>query len=95
MGRVVAEVLDDNYEFIQADSCSDRAGAFNGAYANFMYAFILCQDKDMDADRVALPITQFPRRASSLHRSIAAIANFMIFILCQKVIIGIVVPTEK
>ncbi len=73
-------------------------GAFNGAYANFMYAFILCQDKDMWTLTVWLyQLQQFSSQGvvfASL--MIAAIPTLLIFILCQKVIIqGIVVPTEK
>ena len=73
-------------------------GAFNGAYANFMYAFILCQDKEMWTLTVWLyQLQQFSSQGvvfASL--MIAAIPTLLIFILCQKVIIqGIVVPTEK
>ena len=73
-------------------------GAFNGAYANFMYAFILCQDKDMWTLTVWLyQLQQFSSQGvvfASL--MIAAVPTLLIFILCQKVIIqGIVVPTEK
>ena len=73
-------------------------GAFNGAYANFMYAFILCQDKDMWTLTVWLyQLQQFSSQGvvfASL--MIAAVPTLLIFVLCQKVIIqGIVVPTEK
>ncbi len=73
-------------------------GAFNGAYANFMYAFILCQDKDMWTLTVWLyQLQQFSSQGvvfASL--MIAAVPTLLIFIFCQKVIIqGIVVPTEK
>ncbi len=73
-------------------------GAFNGAYANFMYAFILCQDKDMWTLTVWLyQLQQFSSQGvvfASL--MIAAVPTLVVFILCQKVIIqGIVVPTEK
>jgi multiple sugar transport system permease protein len=73
-------------------------GAFNGAYANFMYAFILCQDKEMWTLTVWLyQLQQFSSQGvvfASL--MIAAVPTLLIFILCQKVIIqGIVVPTEK
>ena len=73
-------------------------GAFNGAYSNFMYAFILCQDRDMWTLMVWLyQLQQFSSQgvvfASLL---IAAIPTLLIFVLCQNVIIkGIVVPTEK
>lgn len=73
-------------------------GAFNGAYANFMYAFILCQDKDMWTLTVWLyQLQQFSSQGvvfASL--MIAAVPTLLVFVLCQKVIIqGIVVPTEK
>lgn len=73
-------------------------GAFNGAYANFMYAFILCQDKDMWTLTVWLyQLQQFSSQGvvfASL--MIAAVPTLAVFVLCQKVIIqGIVVPTEK
>ena len=73
-------------------------GAFNGAYANFMYAFILCQDKEMWTLTVWLyQLQQFSSQGvvfASL--MIAAVPTLLIFIFCQKVIIqGIVVPTEK
>ena len=73
-------------------------GAFNGAYANFMYAFILCQDKEMWTLTVWLyQLQQFSSQGvvfSAL--MIAALPTLVIFVLCQKIIIqGIVVPTEK
>lgn len=73
-------------------------GAFNGAYANFMYAFILCQDKDMWTLTVWLyQLQQFSSQGvvfASL--MVAAVPTLAVFVLCQKVIIrGIVVPTEK
>jgi multiple sugar transport system permease protein len=73
-------------------------GAFTGAYANFMYAFILCQDRDMWTLMVWLyQLQQFSSQgvvfASLL---VAAIPTLVVFVLCQNVIIrGIVVPTEK
>lgn len=73
-------------------------GAFNGAYANFMYAFILCQDKDMWTLTVWLYQLQQFSSQGVVYASlmIAAIPTLLVFILCQNVIIrGIVVPTEK
>jgi multiple sugar transport system permease protein len=73
-------------------------GAFTGAYANFMYAFILCQDRDMWTLMVWLyQLQQFSSQgvvfASLL---VAAVPTLVVFVLCQNVIIrGIVVPTEK
>jgi len=73
-------------------------GAFTGAYSNFMYAFILCQDRDMWTLMVWLyQLQQFSSQgvvfASLL---VAAVPTLVVFVLCQNVIIrGIVVPTEK
>ena len=73
-------------------------GAFNAAYANFMYAFILCQDRDMWTLMVWLyQLQQFSSQGvvfASL--IIAAIPTLMVFVCFQNVILrGIVVPTEK
>jgi ABC-type glycerol-3-phosphate transport system permease component len=73
-------------------------GAFNAAYANFMFAFILCQDREMWTLMVWLyQLQQFSSQgvvfASLL---VAAVPTLLIFVLCQNVIMkGIVVPTEK
>jgi multiple sugar transport system permease protein len=73
-------------------------GAFTAAYSNFMFAFILCQDRRMWTLMVWLyQLQQFASQgvvfASLL---VAAVPTFLVFILCQNVIIrGIVVPTEK
>ena len=73
-------------------------GAFNAAYSNFMYAFVLCQDKEMWTLTVWLyQLQQFSSQGvvfASL--VVAAIPTLLVFIFCQKLIIkGIVVPTEK
>ena len=73
-------------------------GAFNTAYSNFMYAFILCQDRDMWTLMVWLyQLQQFSGQGvvfASL--IIAAIPTLLVFICFQNVILrGIVVPTEK
>ena len=73
-------------------------GAFNAAYSNFMYAFILCQDRDMWTLMVWLyQLQQFSGQGvvfASL--IIAAIPTLLVFICFQNVILrGIVVPTEK
>ncbi len=73
-------------------------GAFNGAYSNFMFAFVLCQDRDMWTLMVWLyQLQQFSSQGvvfASL--IIAAIPTLLVFVLCQNMIIkGIVVPTEK
>jgi len=73
-------------------------GAFNGAYANFMYAFILCQDRNMWTLMVWLyQLQQFSSQGVVFASLIvAAIPTLLVFVLCQNVIIrGIVVPTEK
>lgn len=73
-------------------------GAFTAAYSNFMYAFILCQDRDMWTLMVWLyQLQQFSSQgvvfASLL---VAAIPTLLVFVLCQNIILrGIVVPTEK
>ena len=73
-------------------------GAFSAAYSNFMYAFILCQDRDMWTLMVWLyQLQQFSSQGvvfASL--IIAAIPTLIVFICFQNVILrGIVVPTEK
>lgn len=73
-------------------------GAFTAAYSNFMYAFILCQDKDMWTLTVWLYQLQQFSSQGVVYASlmIAAVPTLVIFVLCQNVIIkGIVVPTEK
>ena len=72
--------------------------AFNGAYRNFMFAFIVCQDKSMWTMMVS--IYQLMLRAAPgvgfAALVIAAIPTFLVFIFFQNIIIkGIVVPTEK
>ena len=73
-------------------------GAFNGAYSNFMFAFILCQDRNMWTLMVWLyQLQQFSSQGVVFASLIvAAIPTLLVFVLCQNVIIkGIVVPTEK
>ncbi len=72
--------------------------AFNAAYRNFMFAFIVCQDKSMWTMMVS--IYQLMQRAAPgvgfAALVIAAIPTFLVFIFFQNIIIkGIVVPTEK
>ena len=73
-------------------------GAFNAAYRNFMFAFIVCQDKSMWT--MMVHIYQLMQRScagvgfSAL--VIAAVPTFIVFVFFQNIIIkGIVVPTEK
>jgi multiple sugar transport system permease protein len=73
-------------------------GAFNAAYRNFMFAFIVCQDKSMWT--MMVHIYQLMQRASAgvgfAALVIAAIPTFAVFVFFQNIIIkGIVVPTEK
>ena len=72
--------------------------AFTAAYANFMYALLICQDEKMWTLMVWLYQLQERSGQAVLYASllIAAIPTFVIFVLCQKVIMrGIVVPVEK
>ena len=73
-------------------------GAFNAAYRNFMFAFIVCQDKSMWT--MMVHIYQLMQRSSAgvgfAALVIAAIPTFVVFVFFQNIIIkGIVVPTEK
>jgi ABC-type glycerol-3-phosphate transport system permease component len=72
--------------------------AFNMAYANFMMALLICQDKKMWTLMPWLYQLQQKSCEGIVFSSllIAAIPTFIIFILCQNVIMrGIVVPVEK
>ena len=72
--------------------------AFTMAYANFMMALLICQDESM---WTLMPwLYQLQQRSGEgvVYASllIAAIPTFIIFALCQNVIMrGIVVPVEK
>jgi multiple sugar transport system permease protein len=71
---------------------------FNAAYANFMMALLICQDKKMWTLMPWLYQLQQQSCEGIVFSSllIAAIPTFIIFILCQNVIMrGIVVPVEK
>ena len=73
-------------------------GAFNGAYSNFMFAFVICQDEKMWTLMVWLYILQQRSGQAVMYASliIAAIPTFLIFLFCQNLIMrGIVVPSEK
>jgi ABC-type glycerol-3-phosphate transport system permease component len=72
--------------------------AFMAAYANFMYALLICQDEKMWTLMVWLYQLQDRSGQAVMYASllIAAIPTFILFVLCQKVIMrGIVVPVEK
>lgn len=73
-------------------------GAFNAAYRNFLFAFIVCQDQSMWT--LMVHIYELMQRASSgvgyAALVIAAIPTLAVFVFFQNIIIkGIVVPMEK
>lgn len=73
-------------------------GAFTGAYSNFMFAFVVCQDQKMWTMMVWLYQLQGMSGRGVMYASliIAAIPTFLIFAFCQNIIMrGIVVPSEK
>jgi len=72
--------------------------AFNAAYRNFLFAFLVCQDQSMWT--LMVHIYELMQRASSsvgyAALVIAAIPTLLVFIFFQNIIIkGIVVPMEK
>ncbi len=72
--------------------------AFTGAYGNFMFALLICQDQDMWTLMPWLYQLQMGSCQGVVFASliIAAIPTFIIFSLCQNIIMrGIVVPSEK
>lgn len=72
--------------------------AFTHAYANFMFALLICQDQQMWTLMPWLYQLQQNSGQGVVFASllIAAIPTFIIFALCQNVIMrGIVVPVEK
>lgn len=73
-------------------------GAFNAAYRNFLFAFLVCQDQSMWT--LMVHIYELMQRASSgvgyAALVIAAIPTLAVFVFFQNIIIrGIVVPMEK
>ena len=73
-------------------------GAFTGSYSAFMMALIIIPDQKMWTIMVWIFQLQSQASQSVVYASlvIAAIPTFVIFVLCQNVIMrGIVVPTEK
>ena len=73
-------------------------GAFTGAYSAFMMALVIIPDQKMWTIMVWIFQLQSGSSQSVVYASlvIAAIPTFIIFVLCQNVIMqGIVVPTEK
>lgn len=72
--------------------------AFNLAYSNFMFAFVVCQDEKMWTLMVWLYQLQQNSGQAVMYASliIAAVPTFLIFLFCQNIIMrGIVVPSEK
>lgn len=72
--------------------------AFTHAYANFMFAFVVCQDEKMWTLMVWLYQLRQMSGQAVMYASliIAAIPTFIIFLFCQNIIMrGIVVPSEK
>lgn len=73
-------------------------GAFNAAYRNFLFAFIVCQDQSMWTLMVHI-YTLMQRASTGVGYAalvIAAIPTLLIFVFFQNIIIkGIVVPMEK
>ncbi len=72
--------------------------AFNHAYAAFMFALLICQDERMWTLMVWLYQLQMRSGSGVVFASLilAAIPTFLIFALCQNIIMrGIVVPVEK
>ena len=73
-------------------------GAFNAAYRNFLFAFLVCQDQSMWT--LMVHIYELMQRASSgvgyAALVIAALPTLGVFIFFQRIIIeGIVIPMEK
>ncbi len=72
--------------------------AFVGAYSNFMFAFITCQDEKMWTLMVWLYQLRQRTGLGVMYASliIAAIPTLLVFVFCQNIIMrGIVVPSEK
>ena len=72
--------------------------AFTHAYSNFMMALLICQDPKMWTLMPWLYQLQMNSCQSVIYTSliIASVPTFLIFMLCQNVIMrGIVVPVEK
>lgn len=73
-------------------------GAFTAAYANFMMAFLVCQNPRMWTIMVYLYDLQ-QRSSPSVGFAalvVASIPTLLVFVFCQNIILrGIVIPTEK
>ncbi len=72
--------------------------AFTTAYSNFMMALLICQDRNMWTIMPWLYQLQMSSCEGIIYASLimASIPTFLIFMLCQNIIMrGIVVPVEK
>ena len=72
--------------------------AFTAAYANFMFALLICQDQRMWTLMVWLYQLQQRSGPGVIYASlvVAAVPTLLIFVFCQRIILrGIVVPVEK
>lgn len=73
-------------------------GAFTGAYGSFMWAFVVCQDRNWWTLMVWLQQMQSWAPQSMIFAALvlAAIPTLLVFIFAQNVIMrGIIIPTEK
>lgn len=73
-------------------------GAFTGAYGSFMWAFVVCQDKNWWTLMVWLQQMQSWAPQSMIFAALvmAAIPTLLVFIFAQNVIMrGVIIPTEK
>ncbi|MBP7831038.1 MAG: ABC transporter permease subunit [Kiritimatiellae bacterium] len=72
--------------------------AFTAAYANFMFALLICQDERMWTLMVWLYQLQSRSGQAVIYASllVAALPTLLIFLFCQKIILrGIVIPVER
>ena len=73
-------------------------GAFNAAYGSFMWAFVVCPDKNWWTLMVWLQQMQVWAPQSMIFAALvlAAIPTLLVFIFAQNVIMrGVIIPTEK
>ncbi len=73
-------------------------GAFTGAYGSFLWAFVVCQDKNMWTMMVWLQQMQSWAPQSMVYAALvlAAIPTLIVFIFAQDIIMrGVIIPMEK
>ncbi|MBI3921984.1 MAG: ABC transporter permease subunit [Armatimonadetes bacterium] len=73
-------------------------GAFGGAYGSFMWALLVCQDKNMWTLMVWLQQMSGWAPMSMVYAALvlAAIPTLLVFIFCQNIIMrGVILPMEK